>query len=122
MTFASLRAKQVEWLNALADAIEQSRPVSSHDRQVAAAIVRLHAERLPTTPTRKRGQAPRVDHRELAMHYAALVNGKGVRPAVAKAGLAEANEITVEAVGAIIKTYGRSALRAIPRNPKVRKK
>lgn len=118
---ARVAQHQREYINSLADRLQKNEALSELDREWAAGILRSFAKQIPDRQRRKSGQAPRIDAGNLAIQYACMVHGQGMKPSAAKAKLSEEHCVTIETVRKAIKKYGDTALRWIPKNPNQKK-
>lgn len=121
--YARIAQEQRAWIRGMADRIERGESLEHQlDNEVAAGILRARANQISDKEPRGRGQAPRIDAGNVAIHYACLVNGGGMGKTEAIAKLADGNGVSIEAIKKAIKKYGDAAMRMIPQNPNLKKK
>ncbi|MEO7477717.1 MAG: hypothetical protein ABIT64_00600 [Lysobacteraceae bacterium] len=110
--YARTAQSQREHVRNIADKLDRAEPLDDVDRMMAAAILRGWADNLKDKQPRRQGQAPQFDHANAAIHYACL-RRKGVGRTVAIKQLAEAYDVTNEAMRKVIGELGETAIRRL---------
>lgn len=109
--FARIARSQREAIFRIAEKMEAGESLNELETALAAAVLRGGAAMIPDAQARKRGQAPKLDAANVAMHYAALIRqGKAKDKTEAIRMLAEGNEVTDEAMRKLIRKYGDAGL------------
>jgi hypothetical protein len=121
--YASAAASQRRFFHDIADRVARGEALEERmHRELAAGALRAFADQIPLKQPRKRGQKPRIDAGNVAIHYACLVNGQGMKKSQALADLAEGNGVSIEAIRNAVAKFGEAALRLVPKNPNLKKK
>ena len=101
--YARIAAAQRESLRSIADRIEKGEPLShSWERGFAAAAIRAAASQIPDQAPKPRGHPPQFERSIVAFEYGGYVHG-GLSKNKAIERLAQAHDVTVEAIKAALK-------------------